>query len=137
MLELGQFDLQLAFVRTRAQREDVENEAGASDHAALAVLFEIALLHRTQDVVDEDQVGVVDLLDLAQFVDFARTEQETRIRRVGPREQAGDDAGAGRRREFGELVEARGRIGIPRPYCLDEHGALALRCTIVQSAQPS
>ena len=39
VLELCQFDLQLAFVRTRALGEDVEDQAGAIDDAALGVAF--------------------------------------------------------------------------------------------------
>ena len=44
VLELGQFDLELAFVRTRTLGEDVENQAGAIDHAALRQRFQIAFL---------------------------------------------------------------------------------------------
>jgi hypothetical protein len=57
VLELGQLDLQLAFVRTRALGEDVEDQAGAVDDAALGELLEVALLHRRERVVDQDQVG--------------------------------------------------------------------------------
>jgi len=35
MFQLRQFHLQLAFVRTGPLREDVENQAGAVDHAQL------------------------------------------------------------------------------------------------------
>jgi hypothetical protein len=53
---LGQFDLQLAFVRTRALGEDIEDQTGAVDDTALGVLLEVALLHGTQRMVDENQV---------------------------------------------------------------------------------
>jgi hypothetical protein len=46
VLELRQLDLQLAFVRARALREDVEDQAGAVDDATLQQLLEVALLHR-------------------------------------------------------------------------------------------
>jgi hypothetical protein len=44
MFALRQFDLQLALVRASALGEDVEDQAGAIDDAALGVLFEIAFL---------------------------------------------------------------------------------------------
>ncbi len=46
VLELGEFDLQLAFEAARALREDVEDQAAAVEHAALEGLFEVALLAR-------------------------------------------------------------------------------------------
>ena len=45
-LQLREFDLQLAFVAARALREDVEDQAGAVDHAALERLLEVAFLAR-------------------------------------------------------------------------------------------
>ncbi len=46
VLELREFDLQFALVRARALGEDVEDQSGAIDHAALRELFEVAFLHR-------------------------------------------------------------------------------------------
>ena len=42
--QLREFDLQLAFVAARALREDVQDQAGAVDHAALQRLFQVAFL---------------------------------------------------------------------------------------------
>ena len=58
VLELGQFDLQLALEGARAQREDIQDQAGAVDDPALQRPLEIALLRRAQVVVDQHQAGV-------------------------------------------------------------------------------
>jgi hypothetical protein len=44
VLQLGQFDLQLAFVAARAQGKDVEDQAGAIDDPATPAPFQVALL---------------------------------------------------------------------------------------------
>jgi hypothetical protein len=46
MVELGELDLQLAFVTARAQREQVEDQGGAVDDPTLQFAFEVALLTR-------------------------------------------------------------------------------------------
>ena len=48
VLELRQFDLQLAFGAARALREDVQDQAGAIDHATFQRALEVALLHRAE-----------------------------------------------------------------------------------------
>jgi hypothetical protein len=57
VLQLRKLDLQLAFERARALREDVEDQAAAVEHAALELLFEVALLARAQRAVDDDEVA--------------------------------------------------------------------------------
>ena len=52
VLQLGEFDLQLAFEGARALREDVEDQAAAIEHAAFEFLLEIALLARAQRAID-------------------------------------------------------------------------------------
>ncbi len=48
VLELRQLDLQLAFGAARALRKDVQDQAGAVDHAALQRTLQVALLDRAQ-----------------------------------------------------------------------------------------
>ncbi len=57
VFKLRQFDLQLALGAARAQREDVEDEAGPVDDAAPQFLLEVALLHARQRVVEYHEVG--------------------------------------------------------------------------------
>ena len=56
VLELRELDLQLAFARPRAAREDVENELRAIDDLAIERVLEVAQLRRRQLVVEDDDV---------------------------------------------------------------------------------
>ncbi len=79
MLELGEFDLQLAFVSARALREDIENQAAAIDHAALEPLFEVALLRRRQVVIEQNQGGARVFHGGGNLFNFARSGESGRI----------------------------------------------------------
>ena len=56
VLELRELDLQLAFPRSRAPREDVEDQLRAIDDLAIERLFEVAQLRRRELVVEDDEV---------------------------------------------------------------------------------
>ena len=58
VLQLRQLDLQLAFARARAPREDVEDELRAIDDLAADRLFDVPQLRRRQLVVEDDDVDV-------------------------------------------------------------------------------
>ena len=58
-LQLRELDLQLAFEAARALREDVEDQPGAIEHAALRALLEVALLARRQRVIEQHHVGAM------------------------------------------------------------------------------
>ncbi len=73
-----------AFLGPRPLAEDLEDQAGAVEHLGVEGLFEIALLDRRQRVVDDDQLRVLFLDDLAQFLNLAGAEQRRRPR-VGNR----------------------------------------------------
>ena len=57
VLHLGELDLELAFGASRAEREDVEDQARAVDDAAFELLLEVALLRAGERVVEDDEVG--------------------------------------------------------------------------------
>jgi hypothetical protein len=124
VLQLRELDLQFAFVRTRALREDVEDQAGAVDDAAFGQLLEIALLHRAQGPVDQDQVRVERLPLLGEFLGLAAADVVARIGLVDTRCQRTDDAGAGRARELAEFIQ-RDRIGAARLLRLQQERAFA------------
>ena len=57
MLELGQFDLKLAFGTAGATGENIQDEAHTVDNPALKAALEIALLSRRQFMVENDDLG--------------------------------------------------------------------------------
>ena len=124
VLQLRELDLQLAFVRARALREDVEDQPGAIDDAALGELFEIALLHRRERAVDEDQIRVERLALLGELLGLAGADEVARVRPVDARGQRADDARAGRARELAELIES-GRVAAARLLRLQQQRAFA------------
>ena len=110
MLQLREFHLQLAFMRARALRKDVEDEAGAVDDSTFGQLLEVAFLHRAERMVDQDQVSVERGAMLTQLLRLAGADEVARIGSLDARAQTADDTrtcGAG---QFGEFVE-RTRVG--------------------------
>jgi hypothetical protein len=136
VLELGQLDLQLAFVRPRALREDVEDQPRAVDDAALGEFLEIALLDRAQGVVDQDQVGIERLLLRLQLVGLAGADEITRIRPLDASAQRTNDTGAGRTRQLAEFLQ-RERIVLARRLRLQQQRALAFSRSFEQRKSPS
>src|SRR5262245_7759389 len=53
--EVGKLDLQAPFPRPRAPAEDLEDESGAVQHLGAPCRFEVALLHRRERMIDEDE----------------------------------------------------------------------------------
>jgi len=103
VFELRQFDLQFAFVRACALREDVEDQSGAINDPTLRELLEVALLDRRQRVIDQDQVGVGRLFLRLEFLGLAAADEEFGIRALDARAQGADHAGAGGTRKFAEF----------------------------------
>src|SRR5690606_9156253 len=58
VIELGQFDLQLALMGTSALGEDVENQTGTVKHPALEGALEVALLAGREGVIEDDQFSL-------------------------------------------------------------------------------
>ena len=71
VLELRQFHLQLANVAARALGKNIEDQAGAVDHAAIKLALQIAFLDRAQGVVEQNQRGAGIGDALGNFIDFA------------------------------------------------------------------
>src|SRR3546814_18766208 len=77
VLQLREFDLQLAFVRTRARRENVKNQAGAPEHACLDQSFELALLTRCQRMIEDHELGARCHGGSIEVLRFAGTDEQT------------------------------------------------------------
>jgi len=110
VLQLGQFHLQLALVALGALGEDVEDQAGAIDDAAVQAAFEVTLLGRRQGVVEDDDVGIVDGRRLGDFVGLAAADKIGRIGGGAFCGDRGDRLRAGRARQQGELFETGAEV---------------------------
>ena len=75
ILQLRELDLQLAFARPRAAREDVEDELRAIDDLAFEPLLQLAQLRRRQLVVEDDDVDVGFGRRAREQLDFAAAEK--------------------------------------------------------------
>ena len=125
VLQLREFDLQLAFVAARALREDVEDQPGAVDHAALEQLLEVAFLAGRQRMVDQDQVGAAGIGRGLHFLELAAADQGRRIGLVDARGEQRGDGRAGGTRQVGELLQ-RALVRRTAGVGLDQQGVLAL-----------
>ena len=114
VFQLRELDLQLAFARAGAPREDVENQLRAIDDLAIEALVQLAQLRRRQLVVEDDDVGVGFGRGLRQHVDLAAAEERGRVGLGTILQHAQDDAGARGLGEAGELFEGMFRVDPPR-----------------------
>ena len=84
VVEVRKLDLEGAFLGPGALAENLENQPGAVEHLGVQFLLEIALLHRRQRVVDDDQLRLALLHDVGELRHLAAAEQRCRAR-VGDR----------------------------------------------------
>ena len=71
MVKLRQFHLQFALKAARTLRKNIENQAGAVDHPALQALFQIALLHRRQFMIKNNELRLCCRNGFCNLIDFA------------------------------------------------------------------
>ena len=90
-------------MRARMQREDLEDDLGAIEHANLERALEVALLPRTQVFVAHEHVERALEHHLAQGVDLAGADEMRRLDLGTALQVRSNDFGAGRSRELGEL----------------------------------
>ena len=79
----------------RALGEDVEDQAGAVDHAAAQRLFEVALLHRAEPVIDQHQIGAGGVGRGLHLFQLAAADEDGRVWAVDAGMQQRRDRGAG------------------------------------------
>ncbi len=120
-----QLDLQAALMGAGARPEDFENEAGAVDHLGLPAPFEVALLHRAQRRVDDDEPDRIVGDDRAQALDLAAAEQCRRHRPRDAHDLGADDIALDRPRQRHRLVEASIERCGPAPQSAGQRRALS------------
>ena len=131
MLQLRQFDLQLAFVRMRTLGEDIEDQASAVDHAPLQRAFKVALLHRRERMVDQYQVGTDRIGRCLHFRKLAAADQGGRVGAVDARGRQMQHLRAGGARQLGELLH-HFVFGHAAAMRLDQQRVLASPGTVEQ-----
>ena len=84
VVEMGQFDLQRALAGLRPLPENLQDQPGAVDDLGLPGAFEIALLHRRQNAIDDDEIDALAGHPLGELVHLAGSEERPRPR-IGER----------------------------------------------------
>lgn len=103
VLELGEFDLELAFACARTLGEDVQNQARAVNDFRACEFFEIPGLDGREVVVKDDEVEVVLVAESSEFVSFAGANEVGGVDACTCADQLGNDLHArsgGERAQF-------------------------------------
>ena len=100
-----QLDLQPAFMGARPRAENFEDQAGAVDDLGLPAPFEIALLHRAQRAVDDDEPDLVFADQPAQILDGPAAEQAAGARPRDPGDLGAHDVEVDGPRQTDRLLE--------------------------------
>ena len=110
MLKLREFDLQFAFPRPGALREDVENERRAVEDFAVENLFKIAALRRRKLIIENHRVHVLTLAKIREFSRLAFADERGGIQRFCFLQAITNDFAAGGYREFAEFGQRIARV---------------------------
>ena len=134
-LQLRELDLQLAFVRDRALREDVEDQAGAVDDAALRSLARLRSCTGLSVWLNSTRSAPVASQAALEFLDLAAADVVRGGRLLDARRAPADHLGAGGARQLGELVQrvcvmAAGRMRLhqQRAFAAGARVSAYLRC---------
>ena len=107
--QLGDFDLQFAFERARALREDIENQLAAIDHPELELVFEIARLRGAERVIEDRERRAAFLGEFADLGGLAASDEGARVDVFELLLDLAGDFGAGacgQRAELGDRIVA-------------------------------
>ena len=105
MLQLRQLDLQFAFTRPRALREDVQDEGSAVEHFAIKHLLEVAALSGGEFVVKNNGINVGVPAMASEFIGLASADESGGARRGEFLGAIADDFTPGGDRQLGQFVQ--------------------------------
>src|SRR5690606_21277348 len=75
VIQMRQIDLQRAFLGGGTAAENLEDQASTVDDLGVQFFFEIALLHRRQRMIDDDEAGILLVEKRLDFLDLAGSHQ--------------------------------------------------------------
>src|SRR6266568_2651971 len=107
MLELGQFDLQLAFSRAGALGENIEDERGAIENLAIEHLLQVAALGWRKLIVENHRINVRAPAVLSELIGLALADERAGARRrhlLYPIADHFSPGGVGQFREFRQRI---------------------------------
>src|SRR5690554_1252448 len=112
VLQLSQFDLQLALVAFRAQRENIQYEGYAVDHTPLEASFKVALLRRRKRLIEQHDFRAGFVSDQYGLFQFARTNEMGSVRASPARDDGRDNLSPRAFCQHDEFVGVRLVVGL-------------------------
>ena len=120
VVQLREFHLQLSFAAARVLRKDIQNKLGAVDNAALRGGFDVALLHRREVAIENNQRRFVRGGLRANLVQLAAPDKRCRVRRFA---HLKNRAGNFRASTAASSTSSRAILAPVRPQACQKRGA--------------
>src|SRR5262249_53594066 len=105
VIQLRQFNLQLAFAATRMFRKNIQNELRAVNHSPFGELFNIPLLNRRQIGVENNQRGLSRVRFRSDLFELAAADKRGRIGYIAKLKNGSSNVRARAAREFDEFCK--------------------------------
>ena len=115
-----QFDLKLALARAGSAGEDFKDQAGPVDDLTIDSLFQIALLHRRQGVINDNDIHFQTLGQGLDLLDLALAEQHRGHKRPQRRKLGADHVQIKGERKAHSLLKPR--LGRPNTLAMRPQG---------------
>ncbi len=135
MLKLSQFHLQFAFVTARPLGENIQDQADPIQYPASGYALHVAFLGRAQFVIEKNQFRIHGSHDIANFLNLALADKETRIRQFPLAVDHDHGRKAGRFRKLNEFVQLFIEAGIMK-IDMDQNGPDARGYGFTQGNEP-
>jgi hypothetical protein len=110
VMQLGEFNLQLALVTARPEGKDVEDQGHPVNHPASESTGEVTLLSGCQGMIKNDQICTLGLTGREDLVGLPGADKQCGIRAVPAATHHGHHHGASRCRQSTQLGLVRGLV---------------------------